>query len=449
MKLSLPQNRWNGDQPVEINIPDDWDVGLSVMEGDSYPALSYEELKAKIDSPIGCEPIYEMAKGKKSACIVFDDNTRPTPIKEMAHIVLDELLEAGVPKDRIIFICALGCHGTCELDDFVKKLGADICREYPVYNHNCFFNLTDVGTTSHGIKVMINNEFMAADIKIGLGAITPHAFNGFGGGCKIVLPGIAGFDTNVTNHKVELSRVMLNRDRPFYECHGNLQYKGVREDEEEAAMLAGLDFKVDALLNSSCEVIDAYCGHPIKEYYEGIKKAQVIYNTPHLDKAEVVIVNANAKANEATFAVNIGADHVLPGGDVVMVNFNKVGLVNHYLGCQWGFEAKGPLSPPNKNNLPLPNGMRQLIMFNPYPEYKHAITYGNPEQVKWASTWEEVMGYLGDRKAGTKCSVFKEVILSMFADDYKKDYTPVNLDLTKENVREVIKERVAAQSGNG
>ena len=317
-----------------------------------------------------------------------------------------------------------------------------------MYNHNCFFNLTDVGTTSHGIKIMINNEFMAADIKIGLGAITPHAFNGFGGGCKIVLPGIAGFDTNVENHKVELSRVMLNRDRPFYECHGNLQYKGVREDEEEAAMLAGLDFKVDALLNSSCEVIDAYCGHPIKEYYEGIKKAQVIYNTPHLDKAEVVIVNANAKANEATFAVNIGADHVLPGGDVVMVNFNKVGLVNHYLGCQWGFEAKGPLSPPNKNNLPLPNGMRQLIMFNPYPEYKHAITYGDPEQVKWASTWEEVMGYLGDRGAGTKCSVFKEVILSMFADDYKKEYEPVNLGLTKENVREVIRERLAAQAND-
>ena len=140
MKLSLPQNRWNGDQPVEIDIPDSWDTGVSVMEGDAYPALSYEELKAKIDSPIGCEPLYEMAKGKKSACIVFDDNTRPTPIKEMAHIVLDELLEAGVPKDRIIFICALGCHGTCELDDFVKKLGADICREYPVYNHNCFFN---------------------------------------------------------------------------------------------------------------------------------------------------------------------------------------------------------------------------------------------------------------------------------------------------------------------
>ena len=213
-------------------------------------------------------------------------------------------------------------------------------------------------------------------------------------------------------------------------------------------MLAGLDFKVDALMNSNCEIIDAYCGHPIKEYYEGIKKAQVIYNTPHLDKAEVVIVNANAKANEATFAVNIGADHVLPGGDVVMVNFNKVGLVNHYLGCQWGFEAKGPLSPPNKNNLPLPNGMRQLIMFNPYPEYKHAITYGDPEQIKWASTWEEVMGYLGDRGAGTKCSVFKEVILSMFADDYKKEYEPVNLGLTKENVREVIRERLAAQAND-
>lgn len=209
-------------------------------------------------------------------------------------------------------------------------------------------------------------------------------------------------------------------------------------------MLAGLDFKVDGLLNSSCEIIDAFCGHPILEYYEGVKRAQFIYNTPHLDKADVVIVNANAKANEATFAVNIGADHVLPGGDVVMINFNKVGLVNHYLGCQWGFEAKGPLSPDNKLGQPLANQMRQLIMFNPYPEYKHAITYGDPSQVKWASTWEEVMGYLGDRKAGTKCSVFKEVILSMFADSYKKDYTPVNLGLTKENVRQVIQERIAA-----
>ena len=46
----------------------------------------------------------------------------------MAVVSMKQLLEAGVPKDRIIFICALGCHGTCELDDFVKKLGADICR---------------------------------------------------------------------------------------------------------------------------------------------------------------------------------------------------------------------------------------------------------------------------------------------------------------------------------
>ena len=77
-----------------------------------------------------------------------------------------------------------------------------------------------------------------------------------------------------------------------------------------------------------------------------------------------------------------------------------------------------------------------------------AITYGDPEQIKWASTWDEVMGYLGDRGAGTRCSVFKEVILSMFADDYKKEYEPVNLGLTKENVREVIKERLAAQAND-
>lgn len=430
MEYMLPQNRWHGDQPVKIDIPDSWETHYAEMEGDKLTVLTKEQLEDKISNPVYGPTIEEIAAGKESACILFDDMSRGTPTKEMAHIVLRKLLKAGISKERIIFICALGCHGALELDDFVKKLGADICEQYPVYNHNPFGEMIEVGETSRGFRPRINATFMRSDVKIALGSITPHSFAGFGGGSKMILPGIAGFSTCVHNHKIELSRVFLNKTRPYHECHGNMQYTGVREDNEETAMLAGLDFKVDVLMNSSCEIIDCFAGHPIKEFYAGVKKAYRTYSTPKFDKVDVCVVNANAKANEATFAVNIGGDMVNPGGDVVMVNCCKTGLVNHYLGFPWGLDDnRAPLSPANRHLEPLAKGVRQLIILSPYREYRHAVRYGNAAQIKWASTWEEVMSYLSDRGPGTKAAVFKEAILSYFAEDFKIEYEPVNLNL--------------------
>ena len=56
------------------------------------------------------------------------------------------------------------------------------------------------------------------------------------------------------------------------------------------------------------------------------------------------------------------------------------------------------------------------------------------ENVFLASTWEEVMSLLGDRGPGTKCAVIKEALMSMYSDPFKMDYTPVNLNLEKQNL---------------
>ena len=41
---------------------------------------------------------------------------------------------------------------------------------------------------------------MACDLKIGIGCIVPHAFSGFGGGGKIILPGVSHIDSIAYNH---------------------------------------------------------------------------------------------------------------------------------------------------------------------------------------------------------------------------------------------------------
>ena len=136
MKISLPHNRWFGDAHVDIDLQEKWDVHVAKMAGDSLSVLSYEQLHNKINKPFGSPVIRELARGKESVCILFDDMSRATPCVEIAHILLDELLAAGIKKDKILFMCALGMHGALERDDFIKKLGEDIVAEYPVYNHN-------------------------------------------------------------------------------------------------------------------------------------------------------------------------------------------------------------------------------------------------------------------------------------------------------------------------
>ncbi|MGN1009604.1 MAG: lactate racemase domain-containing protein, partial [Oscillospiraceae bacterium] len=109
--FDLPSNSNYGDQPIPIAFPDNWDVHISKIHGYDTPALTEAQIAEKIHAAIGAKPISEGAAGKKSAVIIIDDITRPTPCEPIAKAVIAELLAAGVPKENIWFIIALGTHG--------------------------------------------------------------------------------------------------------------------------------------------------------------------------------------------------------------------------------------------------------------------------------------------------------------------------------------------------
>lgn len=52
MEYMLPQNRWHGDQPVKIDIPDSWETHYAEMEGDKLTVLTKEQLEDKISNPV-------------------------------------------------------------------------------------------------------------------------------------------------------------------------------------------------------------------------------------------------------------------------------------------------------------------------------------------------------------------------------------------------------------
>jgi nickel-dependent lactate racemase len=264
--VHLPQMAWYGDTEFEISFPDLWEVKVCFMHGHDAPPMSQDQIRNAFESPIGTKTIMELAKRKKNVAILIDDVTRATPTAIIIPYVLEELAAAGIPDDNIRFIAALGAHGAMNSVDFRKKLGDEVLSRFLVYNHNPYENCTPLGISSHGISISVNSELMSCDLKIGIGSIVPHPQAGFGGGAKIILPGVASIDTIVDHH----SR-LFSFNNPML---GKLEGNEFKQDIDEAARLAGLDVKIDAILNLKREITALLIGEPFEEHQEGVRLAK-------------------------------------------------------------------------------------------------------------------------------------------------------------------------------
>jgi nickel-dependent lactate racemase len=97
--MDMQVNILCGEKPVELNVPD----SVTVLEPKAAQALA-DPLQATLDAlekPIASRPLREIAQGRKSACIVISDITRPVPNALILPPMLQILEDAGIRRDRI------------------------------------------------------------------------------------------------------------------------------------------------------------------------------------------------------------------------------------------------------------------------------------------------------------------------------------------------------------
>lgn len=397
------QNAWRDDPNacVSLELPESWEVVFHTMEADRRPPLTRGEIAERIRAPVGMSPIREMARRGREAVVVFDDLSRGTPARIPAELVVEELLSGGVGMEHIRFLCALGNHAPLTRADFVRKLGEDIVERFPIYNHNPYEHLVKVGVDSAGEDVLINREFMNCDVRVGIGSVSPHPLNGFGGGGKLLFPGIAGIRTTYANHS---RREFL----PF-----SPQSCGLRREIESMTGMVGPFFKIDAVLNARLEIVELRAGDPVAEYEQAVALSQAL-NTmaDSAEKKDVVFVNANAKYNEALIAVRVGAMDLKPGGDLVLINHCPVGQVVHYLYSAFGTDYGGLCWTPRDKRPGSHVG--RVIYYTPYPDVASRYSLNEPEKVLFAKTWEDVMALLSCHGPGTTASVIPDGTISYF-----------------------------------
>lgn len=79
--IRVPSRRWYENAERELLFPDRWELTNLTSPGMDKPDLSPEQIREKIENPVDGPSLFELAKGRKQAVIVFDDMTRPTPVR--------------------------------------------------------------------------------------------------------------------------------------------------------------------------------------------------------------------------------------------------------------------------------------------------------------------------------------------------------------------------------
>ena len=228
-----------------------------------------------------------MAGPGMKVVLLFDDLQRPTPAHLSLPEIMDRLNQVGVPDERITGVCALGTHSVLTSDQLKFKVGerAFSRLEGRLFSHDphASDNII-VGKSHRGVLVEINPHVATADLIIGIGECMPHPISGFGGGFKIVMPGVCSYRTVADHHFAW----MRHRNSRVNFLDGNYFY----EEIVDAGRLSRMAFKLDFIINEKKEIVRAFAGDPVLEHKEASRYAESLYLVPLKRLADVTITSA-------------------------------------------------------------------------------------------------------------------------------------------------------------
>jgi nickel-dependent lactate racemase len=389
--INVPAWEWYGWKPETVTFPDSWDISVQNMKGHDVEALKFREIAEKIQHPIGTKQLSEIAKSKKKCVIIFDDMTRPTKTTLLLPHILSELHNGGIADDKIIFMMASGAHTGRMLFDFQKKLGEDICEKYNVFNHNPYDNFVNLGKTSRGTPILINKEVMSCDLKVIVSSIMPHFGYGFGGGSKMILPGVAAVESIKPNHAIK------NGTDP-----GKITTNERRLDSEEAVEMVNVDFVVHALLNEASDPCDIVAGNIIEAHREGVMKARAHYVTKVVPDADISLGNTYPMANEGYKSYHIMLESVRKGGDMVYLLYTPEGCRVHFYNGRFGTDYGGEGWKPDIYTKK-PWKMGRVICISPSGLMKADEHYYG-EGSTWVKKWDQALKLMKETH-GSKAKV--------------------------------------------
>ena len=315
-----------GTDGLEVVLPDD---RVTVIEPVFQPAAAdpHAALLKVLRQPLDCAPLRHVMRRGARVAISVCDITRAQPRREMLNALFDELPHVS-PEDVTIFI-ATGTHRTNTAAELEAMLGREILARYRVINHDARdeSTLEAVGTTTTGVSVHLNREFLQADVRITTGFVEPHFFAGFSGGPKMVAPGLAGLATVMTLHD---ARRIGHPNATWGITEGN----PIHDDVREIARIVGVHFAVDVTLNREQKITAAFAGDLFAEHSAACAHVKDTAMRGVPSPFDVVLTTNSGypldqNLYQAVKGMSAAAKIVKPGGTIICAAECRDGLPAH------------------------------------------------------------------------------------------------------------------------
>ncbi len=178
---------------LRLSLPDAWTVDVLCKRPMPVLADPRGEIENLLDHPADGKPLETLAKGKRSACILICDDTRPVPNGILLPPMIRRLIRAGIEARDICVLVATGLHAPVEGPRLDTLLGTrEIPENVRIFNHFARSDADHVNLppTSGGIPVELDRRFVEAELKLVTGLVEPHFMAGYSGGRKVIAPGV-------------------------------------------------------------------------------------------------------------------------------------------------------------------------------------------------------------------------------------------------------------------
>ena len=301
----------------DLHIPPSCRVSTYTLPKQMSSESDVEIIKSALRSPIGCGRLYDEIKPGMKITIAVDDSSRSTRTDLMLPIVLEELKDAGVPREDITILIALGTHRSMTKEEMESKYTPQIVANYRIINPDWKdkSSFREVGVSSRGCPIRVYAAVPDADYVIGIGQTIPHMIAGFGGGGKIIVPGCADGDTvgevHWLSNEVEEGKLYAVREN------------AVRNAIDEFALKAGLKFILNDVPDGDGHCLaGAFAGHPILAHEAACDAALRACEVKIKEKADIVVSDsypADLDFWQALKGLNVAYSAVRAGGTVILV----------------------------------------------------------------------------------------------------------------------------------
>ncbi len=334
-----------GREGLALDLADDIDV--SVICKPDMPVLPApgDAVREAITNPVGSASLADLARGKKTACILICDITRPVPNHLFLRPLIETLMAAGLPASGITVLVATGLHRPNEGEELAELVSDPwVLETVTVANHFARDDAAhiDLGMTpTRGTPVKLDRRLVAADLKIATGLVEPHFMAGYSGGRKVIAPGVAHKDTITTFHS---ARFMSSPAA----ANGILESNPLHEEQLEIVKMLGGALALNTIIDEARRLSFVNFGEIIESHLEAVAEVRAFAEVPVPERFKTVVTTAAGYPLDKTYYQTVKGmvgpiDILEQGGDLIIASACSEGMGSEeFVDAQRRLVSQGP-----------------------------------------------------------------------------------------------------------